>query len=387
LNVQVLLTTCAAWYLRQTAEALQAHNALGALWITDNCRTPSVLPKFRRCWAFHLAMKPYYHWAPQLWREKAFYFFLPLWKSWIRRQLNNAKPSDFDVVHAIMGYGTEPFDYADRYGKLKVLDAQNSHPTSYYGYWQRECDIWCPGERVPIPQWMFARMNRELERADMALCPSTFVRDSMVMNGIPAEKCFVNPFGVDTSIFQARSSVPEKIRIVTVGTICVRKGHQYLFRAFEILKKKLPNAELICVGDYKADFRRERPRWEGTFTHYRSLRHQELAALLKTCSCFVMASLEEGFARVLSEAMAAGLPVVATYESGAATLIKDGDEGFIVPSRRPDKMAEALVTVCDNTELNKAMGERAHLAGAARNTWQDYGDRLLAKYEELLAQH
>ncbi|MGH7975913.1 MAG: glycosyltransferase family 4 protein [Limisphaerales bacterium] len=285
------------------------------------------------------------------------------------------------MVQTIMGYATEPFDAAEKIGALKVIDCPNSHPTTYFGFWQRECDIWCAGEKVPIPRWMYARMNRELERADLILCPSAFVRDTMLQNGISAEKCFVNPFGVDTTIFKPREQMPAKPRFICVGTICVRKGHQYLFRAFEIVKRQLPEAELVCVGDYKCDFRKEKPKWAGTFTYHPHLQHKELAALLKTGTAFVFPSQEEGFARVFSEAMAVGLPVIASHESGATTLVKDGLEGFIVRGRDPKHIAEAMIKAASDPALNQKMSEAAHQKGAVRNTWQDYGDRLLAEYE------
>jgi glycosyltransferase involved in cell wall biosynthesis len=108
--------------------------------------------------------------------------------------------------------------------------------------------------------------------------------------------------------------------------------------------------------------------------------HAELAKLLATCTAFVMPSLEEGFARVLSEAMAAGLPILASYESGATTLVQDGVEGFIVRGRDPQHIADAMIRVATDRELNRRLGEAAHAKGAVRNTWQDYGDRLLAEY-------
>ncbi|HEU6447621.1 MAG TPA: glycosyltransferase family 4 protein [Verrucomicrobiae bacterium] len=327
-------------------------------------------------------MKPFFHFLPQVWTEHAFYALFPLWKMWLKAQ---CWPTGVDVVHAVMGYASEPFDVAEKIGALKVIDCQNSHPTSYYGYWQRECDLWCPGEKVPIPQWMFARMNRELERADLVLCPSTFVRDTMVQNGIPPEKCFVTPFGVDTSIFKPRTSVPVVPRFVSVGTICVRKGHQYLFRAFELVKQKFPDAELICAGNYKSDFQREQKRWAGTFTHYPHLSHSDLAKLLQTCSAFVLASVEEGFARVIAEAAAAGLPIIGTHESGASTIISGGIEGFIVPSRHHEKLADAMIRIAADPELNRKMGDASYQKGAAQNTWQDYSDRLLGEYQKRLS--
>lgn len=379
--IQVLVSTPGSWWLRHTGKALENRAALAALWVSDNNNTGIAPDKFNRCLPFHLAMKPFYQFASQIWIERAFYFNFPFWRSWLNRQpWPNA-----NVIQAVMGFATEPFDRAEKTGALKVVDCPNSHPLTYFGYWQRECDLWCPGENVPIPRWMFARMNRELERADMIIVQSNFCRDSMLWNGIPAEKIMVNPMGVDTSIFQPREQVPQKIRFISVGTICLRKGYQYLFRAFEKVKQQFPEAELVCVGDLKTDFRSEWPKWKGTFTHYEKLTHPELAKLLQTCTAFVFPSQEEGIARAQIEALAVGLPVIGTHEGGATTLVRDGVEGFIVRGRDPQHIADAMIRVASDRELNQKMSAAARLKGAEKNTWQDYGDRLLAEYSARLA--
>jgi glycosyltransferase involved in cell wall biosynthesis len=354
---------------------------LAGLWISDKNNTDLPPDKYHRCWPFHLAMKPFYHLTPPAcWGEKPFYALFPIWRWWVKRQ---SWPK-CDIVHGYIGFGTEPFDWAERNGALKVIEAPNSHPTSYYGYHQRECDLWCPGEKVPIPRWMFARMNRELERADLVIVQSKFCEESMIMNGIPKEKVFINVMGVDTAIFKKRETVPMKPRFICVGMICVRKGHQYLFRAFQIVKKHIPEAELVCVGKYRPDFRMERPKWEGTFTHYPSLSHPQLAELLKTCTAFVFPSQEEGIARAQIEALASGLPVIGTHAGGATTLVENGVEGFIVPPHDIHQLADAMIRLAQDRALNQRMGEAARLKGAERNTWQDYGDRLLAEYERCL---
>ena len=375
--MQVLFATPGAWHLRQTAKALETRNALAGIWCTEKNTTSISASRFRRCWPFHAAMRPFYFHAPEIWIERAFYSFFPLWRMWLAAQ----RWPDFQVAHSIMGFATEIFEQAEKRGALKVVDCPNSHPASYQRYWQRECDQWCPGEKIPIPQWMFDRMRLELARADVVLCPSRFVYDTMLANGIPAEKCFINPFGSDTALFKPRTAMPAVPRIICVGTICLRKGHQYLFRAFERVKQEFPAGELVCVGGYKHDFRMERPKWEGTFTHYPHLPHSELAKLLQTCTAFVLASVEEGFARVIPEAMASGLPIIATYETGATTLVTDGVEGFIVPARAPEPLAEAMLKLARDPEASRRMGEAAHQKGGERNSWQDYGDRLLAEYE------
>jgi glycosyltransferase involved in cell wall biosynthesis len=83
---------------------------------------------------------------------------------------------------------------------------------------------------------------------------------------------------------------------------------------------------------------------------------------------------------VIPEAMACGLPIIASYESGATTLVQDGLEGIIVPAREPEKIAAAMIRLAKDAQLNATMGRAAYESGARNNSWQDYGDRLLAEY-------
>src|SRR6266496_6280588 len=110
--VKVLLATCGAWYLPRTAKAFEARNALAGLWCSEKNRTSVSASLFRRCWPFHLAMVPFYFLTPEIWIERAFYIFFPLWKAWLKAQRWPA----CDVVQAIVGYTTEPFDYAEKIG-------------------------------------------------------------------------------------------------------------------------------------------------------------------------------------------------------------------------------------------------------------------------------
>ena len=380
--MNVILASSRSWYLGNTSIALHERGVLSALLMAD--KKPSLLPPqlYRRCWPYHVAMKFFYHCTSQILEEKATYFFSHLYDSWLQKELRRRS---YDVIHAIMGFGIHGFLHASSKNALKVVDCPNTHPVTYRGFWQRECDLWCPGENVPIPGRFFRRMTQELEMADLILCPSVFVKETMFLNGISDSKCFVNPFGVDLQLFKSRSHIPTAPKFICVGTICVRKGYQYLFRAFELVKKVIPNAELICVGDFKRDFAKEKPRWDGLFTHIPHVDHTTLAGILQKCSAFVFPSQEEGFARVLSEAMGAGLPIIASHESGATTLVRDGIEGFIVRGRDPQHIAEAMIRIALDLDLNLKMGNAAFEKGTSKNSWQDYGDRLLEEYQRRLA--
>jgi glycosyltransferase involved in cell wall biosynthesis len=383
--MKVLVTTTRAWYLGQTAQAFSQRQALAGFWMADKNATGVPAAEYRRCWPYHLAMKPLYHSAPLMWAEPATYHLAGLYEWWLKAKLRSVHCPKFEVAHGLMGFAGALFARAKEVGALRVLDCPNSHPVTYHGFWQRECDLWCPGYKVPIPRAMFARMNREIESADLLLCPSDFVRETMVLNGVPPEKCVVNPFGVDTSVFRQREDVPAKPRFICVGGVSLRKGHPYLFRAFELLRRKIPGAELICAGSYMRDFRKEKRRWSATFTHHPILSHPELASLLRSCTAFVLPSQEEGFARALIEALASGLPVIASPESGATTLVQDGVEGLIVRGRDPEHIAAAMLKLATDPELNRRMGEAAYKKGCVSNSWQDYGDRLLEEYQRRLA--
>jgi glycosyltransferase involved in cell wall biosynthesis len=380
-RMQVLLVSTGTWHMDKTARAFATRDALAGLWMANKNSSGVPAEKYRRCWPFHLAVKPFYVTMPKRYWENAFYAFVPIWSHWVRSQ----PLPECNVVQAIMGFGTEIFDRADKTGALKVMECPNSHPTSYFGFWQRECDIWCPGEKVIVPRWMYARMNRELERADLIVVESKFGKESMIYNGIPERKVVVNPLGLNTTVFEKRTVFPAKPRFICVGSITLRKGHQYLFRAFQIVKKALPEAELICCGRYKYDFRLERPLWEGTFTHHEHLPHEQLAELLRNCTAFVFPSQEEGIAESQVQALASGLPVIGTHTGGTTTLVDDGVEGLIVNGRDPQQIAVAMIKLATDRELNQRMGDAAYCKAAIHNTWQDYGDRLLAEYGRRVA--
>ena len=380
---KTLIAGMGSWHLGHTAREFEKLDALSGYWVSNSSRSGVSEHKYRRIWDYHLAQKLFYHLPFPNLEEEMRWINLSFYERWIASQ---SLPEGTNVVQGPMGSCEVLFRLAAQSGRkvLKVFDAPNSHPTNLVGYWQRECDLYAPGYRVPMCLAARSRINRELEQADLILCPSNFVRDTMVLNGIPASKCFVSHFGVDTSIFTPRTDLPPDPTFVCVGSICLRKGHQYLFRAFEQLKQKMPGARLICVGGVRPDFKQEWKRWEGTFEHHRSLPHAEISKLFSSATAFILASVEEGFARVLSEAMACALPIIATYETGATTVIRDGQEGFVVPARNVPALTESMISAATNREQNLEMGRKALLTGATANTWADYAKRLHDEYARRL---
>lgn len=374
--MKILYASCGGtWIHHSAAEMLRLGQEA---WLYTASKNFTRVPEanYKRAWLFSAACQPFFRFAGGRFSESGFNFLLPIWRTWLKRQ----KLPACDVAHSVMGFTTEPFGHAEKIGALKVLDASNSHPTSFYGFWQRELDIWNPRARVGVPRRFFASINREIERADLVLCASTYVRDSMLYNGIPESKLAVNPYGADLQVFSPRQRLPDKPRFVFTGALTLRKGIQYLLPAFERLKKETPEAELILCGALYPDFQKLFERWRPLFTHMQGLAHPELAKLMQSCTAFVFPSIEEGFARVISEAMAAGLPIVATHNSGATTVVENGREGIIVPAWSEQAVYEAMKRLVREPDLCEAMGQAAARKMASEGSWQHYGEKLLAIY-------
>ncbi len=375
--MKILYASCGGtWVHHSAAEMLRLGQEA---WLYTASKNFTRLPadNYRRCWPFAAACQPFYRLAKGRFGEQGFHAMFPIWTAWLKRQ----KLPACEVVHSVMGFATEPFEYAERIGALKVLDASNSHPTSFYGFWQRELDIWNPGARVGVPRWALARCNREIERADVVVCASTYVRDSMIYNGIPESKLEVNPFGADLSIFSPRTKLPhDKPRFLFAGALTLRKGLQYLIPAFERLKKETPNAELILCGGQYPDFQKLFHQWRNLFTHTQGLSHIELTKLMQSCTAFVFPSIEEGFARVIAEEMASGLPIIATHNSGASTVVENGKDGFIVPARSADAVYEKMKELIQRPDLCEAMGKAAATKMAGQGSWANYGQKMVKIY-------
>ena len=375
---RILISAMLKWHLHHTAKAFENSKALSGYWVS-NANTTGIDDKhYRRIWPYHALKKLFYHMPSPGLDEWSRWWFLPAYDAWVRRQ---QIPDDCNIVMGPMGSCESLFHLADRQGKrvLKVFDAPNSHPKTCVKLWHDECDAFMPGYRIPFPAWAVARISREIEKADLILCPSDFVKESMIANGVNERKCFVRHFGVDTSIFQSREKPPQSPVFISVGSICLRKGHQYLFPAFERLRRTHPSARLICVGGVRPDFAAEWPKWKGLIEHHPSLNHHQIAQIFKQATAFVLASVEEGFARVLSEAMAAGLPIIATHETGITTVTKHEEAAWIVHARDADAIYDAMQCLCDDHALNERMGRRSLEIGRQSNKWQDYGDAILTR--------
>ena len=217
------------------------------------------------------------------------------------------------------------------------------------------------------------RVEAEIESSDRLIVPSTFSLRTFADQGVEASKLRCVNFGVDTKRFSPRESeVDSTFRVLFVGVFSQRKGVSYLIDGFK--RAELPHSELMMVGrpiGSSVPWRSERDIRESSWR-----RGEELVRLYQSASVFVLPSLIEGFARVVLEAMACGVPVVVTPNTGAEDVVSEGNEGFVVPIRDADAIAERLRHLYENPSAREQMG-RAARRTAEQNTWDEYGARLV----------
>ncbi|HIE58654.1 MAG TPA: glycosyltransferase, partial [Hydrogenothermaceae bacterium] len=102
-------------------------------------------------------------------------------------------------------------------------------------------------------------------------------------------------------------------------------------------------------------------------------------------SIFVLPSLEEGFAMVQFQAMACGLPLICTTNTGGEDLItKNGEEGFVIPIRNVEAIKEKILYLYNNQNICKDMGQKAKKKIEKGFSWDDYGNRYIKNLEKIM---
>jgi alpha-maltose-1-phosphate synthase len=217
------------------------------------------------------------------------------------------------------------------------------------------------------------RCIAEAHEADSILAASEYVRDTLVTIGVRREKIFLLPYGVDVQRFRppAEKRSASTFRALFVGQISQRKGIKYLLEAWKRLA--LPDAELVILGSVVGQGEGLR-RYEGLFRHLPSVPYSELHTYYQDADIFIFPSVHEGSALAVNEAMASGLPVITTHNSG--TPVRDGQEGFIVPIRDIDALAQRIQQLYSDRLLVQRMGENARRR-IEQFTWQAYRRNLV----------
>jgi glycosyltransferase involved in cell wall biosynthesis len=216
--------------------------------------------------------------------------------------------------------------------------------------------------------------------ADRVVCVSADAMKLSAAEGVSQRRLTVIRNGIDTSRFAYLGPTPDG-PVVMVGRLVPAKGVDHLLRATAVVARSRPGFRLEVAGDGEA-----RPGLEALTRELGLTDHvrfhgtvRDVPGLLARASAVVLPSLSEGISLTLLEAMARGLPVVATRVGGNPEVVEDGVTGRLVAPADSDELAAALLELGTNTDRARAMGR----AGRERVERLFDVRHMVAEYEAL----
>jgi len=258
------------------------------------------------------------------------------------------------------------------------------------------CVVWGQGSDVYLP-WRFKKVISKfvLGNADALIALTEHMKQKMI-EILGRERCdiFVIPNGIDYEFFsgylrkQGLSTLEpvnnKKKVILYVGRLEPVKGVRYLVEAVRILiDKGLRNIKVLIVGDgsekrYLEELV-EKLGLEDYIVFVGRVPHDKIPEYMASADLFVLPSLSEGFGIVVLEAMAMGLPIIASRVGGLPWIIKDGDNGFLVEPRNPHEIAEKITFLLFNDDLRTYISRR-NIEKAREYSWENIIKKLEKVY-------
>ena len=300
-------------------------------------------------------------------------FFSDQGDRWLMRTMaRECHRSTVRAVHAYENCSLWQFMEAKRLGKACVYDM----PICYYAAREktqaelrRKYPDWLPPNWSPAAHdRLRERKRQEMMLADLTLVPSSYA-EATIREFYPHKEIALAPYGVDAEFWTPGpiNKPPGPLRFIYAGQVSLRKGIPVLIEAWS--KAGLRDAELALVGSWiLADSkRRSLPPGVKWFPPCSS---RALRDRYRESDVFVFPSFAEGFGLVLLEAMACGLPAIASEASIGPEIITAGC-GFISSSGDLDRLVELLRWFDRNRDKLPTMSREAR-AKAARWTWSNY---------------
>lgn len=298
-----------------------------------------------------------------------------------RRVANRVRHStNISCVYAGEDFALGTFEAARERGLSRIYELP-------IGYW-RAAQALYREETEREPEWAstlgglndsaekLERKDRELQAADVILVPSSFVRDTLALLPGPLPPVHVNPYGAPPVVEEQHLATRrgrKKLRVLFVGALGQRKGLSYLLSAVDRLGSSV---ELTLLGRKTSETcapleaATKKHRW------IPSVPHHEVLEEMAQHDVLVFPSLFEGMALVVLEALSRGIPVITTTHSGGSDVLRHGRDGFIVPIRSPDPIAESLEMLIRDRGLLAEMKRAARIT-AMKYSWEAYRQWLL----------
>lgn len=293
---------------------------------------------------------------------------------------------DVALFDGVMAQCSDTFMKLKRGRTRLVLTCLNSHIDNLMETLETERRRTAQRGKHFIHPRMRRRALLEIELADKIRVTSEWAKGTFVERGVSPEKVAVIHLPVNRKQFYPTEKKDDVFRVLAVSSINLRKGIHYLLQAFE--DAKIPNSELVLIGGTE-------DRWshlmlKGFLRRNRNIRNCALDVMTVpvtdsygAASVLVHPALEDGYGLVVPQALASGRPVIATRQTGAAELIQNGKNGFVVESRSVKELKDHLQLLASERNLLENMSRAA--SGSVKHlAYTDFARQLTAFYRELI---
>jgi glycosyltransferase involved in cell wall biosynthesis len=279
-------------------------------------------------------------------------------------------------VISYAGFAGEAFLKAKSLKIPKILNYNIAHHNQHLSVRNEEAELvpefahtWPPIEGF-TPKFI-SELNEEIELADIIVVGSDYAKRTFIEAGVEPGKLRCCPYGVNLELFQPNSQNDEtKFKVVFAGQIGQRKGLSYLLEGYARFAK--PDTELTLIGR-PVGTEKWPSRYRHQITHVPNLPRPELAQKLSENHVFVFPTLLEGMPLTVVEAMASGLPIIAT-RNGPDEIVRDGIDGFLIPERDSEAVTRCLNLLYENPHLRRRMAAAA-VERSKQFSWKRFTDQ------------
>lgn len=294
----------------------------------------------------------------------------------LRRLLQKISP---DILHA---------HYAGLYGFIGALSGFSPFVLTAWG-----SDVLFAGKHFLKKHFV----KYTIKRADIITCDAEHMRESIIRLGVNAKKIHIIYFGIDTLIFhpdQKCETLKLKLGASSSPLIISLRNFEpvydvsTLIKAIPLVLKEFPDAKFLILGKGSEEEKlKNLAKSLGILnnTNFSGfVPNDELPKYLASSDIYVSTSLSDaGIAASTAEAMACGLPVIVTDSGENKLWIKEGENGFIIPIKSPNALAEKIIFLLKNKDIRIRIGANARKTIEEKNNYYSEMNKMEYLYERV----
>lgn len=237
---------------------------------------------------------------------------------------------------------------------------------------------------------------RIMKKTDLFIATTAEIVEGLHRDGL-AEKVRRIPNFIEPSLFSPPASgekpalrrrwgLPDKLIVTFSGRFVERKGIKFLVKAWQEVIEEFPDARLVMLGDGTHLSRMKTLAEQLSIDEYIFFKGQtdDVADFLRTSDVYVLPSLQEGMPNSLLEAMACGLPVIASRIGGVVDVVEDGKSGILFEAGDVSGLASAMVRLLNDSELRLKLGTEARRRVVENFSIDRIADEYIKLYKEVL---